>query len=443
LIDDVDLDRGDHRAYRPVRGCGRLVVMANAAGADDVRRRGGWFPDSQDDLEAWLQGHRERVEARGDDLVLHPVIVEFQELIDSDPVVRMYLERMIEQVPHNRNYSQRHLTDVEQLLRLINEVLTIAPEFGDQAVTLPLGGILDWTMGTPAGFAAYRDPRINAVLKKILTVWCRFLDSADSRYVLNDSPTGWKSDAARRAIGIEDYQHDPNDPYWGFTSWNDFFTRRLAPGARPVASPNDDKVIVSACESTPYGISTDVQRKDRFWIKSQPYSLQDMLADDESVEEFVGGTVYQAFLSATDYHRWHSPVAGTIVRAFVQEGTYYSEADTEGAEAHESPSSQAYLAHVAARAIVIIRANDPAIGLIAFVAVGMSDVSSCVIDPGIAPGTPVAKGGELGYFQFGGSTHCLVFRPGVIANFSLDAIPQPHLADPPLVRVHAQIATAN
>src|ERR1700712_2324858 len=108
------------------------------------------------------------------------------------------------QLPKN---SKRHLTSVEQLLSLINEVLTIAPEFGDQAVTLPLGAILDWTMGTTAGFAAYRDPRVNAVLKKILLVWCEFLDSGDSRYVLNDSPTGWTSDAARRAIGIDQYEH--------------------------------------------------------------------------------------------------------------------------------------------------------------------------------------------------------------------------------------------
>ena len=98
--------------------------------------------------------------------------------------------------------------------------------------------------------------------------------------------------------------------------WNDFFTRSFKDGERPVASPDDDKVIVSACESTPDGISTDVKRQDRFWIKSQPYSLEDMLASDDSVDQFTGGTVYQAFLSATNYHRWHSPVAGTIVRAF-------------------------------------------------------------------------------------------------------------------------------
>ena len=264
-----------------------------------------------------------------------------------------------------------------------------------------------------------------------------------SLYVLNDSPRGWTSDAARAAVGMEQYEHEPDDEHWGFGSWNDFFTRRFRDGARPVASPEDDKAIVSACESTPYRISAAVQRQDRFWIKSQPYSLVDMLADEESVDQFVGGTVYQAFLSATNYHRWHSPVAGTIVRAFVQQGTYYSEADSEGADAVEPRNSQPYLAHVAARAIIVIQADDPVIGLMAFVAVGMLEVSSCIIQDDIAPGYHVAKGEETGYFQFGGSTHCLVFRPGAIADFSLDALPQPHDPQTPLVLVRSKLATAN
>jgi phosphatidylserine decarboxylase len=415
--------------------------MADAV--SDVRRRGGWLPDDQDDLEAWLAGHQERVAAKGDQIPLHPVIAEFKALIDGDPVVRMYLNEMITQVPRGRQYRKRYLQSVQQMLRLINEVLTMAPEFSDDAmVILPLGAILDWTMGTPAGFAAYRDGRINAMLKKILAAWCEFLSSADSRYVLNDSPSGWMGEAARQAIGIEQYRHDPDDKYWGFASWNDFFTRRLAEGARPVASPDDDSVIVSACESTPYGLATDVQLQDRFWIKSQPYSLQDMLAGDESAGQFVGGTVYQAFLSATNYHRWHSPVAGTIVRAFVKEGTYYSEPDSEGADATEPRNSQSYLAHVAARAVIVIEADNPVIGQVAFVPVGMSEVSSCVIDEHIRPGYHVAKGEELGYFQFGGSTHCLVFRPGAVDTFALRALPQPRVAHPPLVQVRSLLATA-
>lgn len=401
------------------------------------------MPPDQDGLEAWLEGHCRRVEDHAGQVMLHPVMVEFRDLIDSDPVLRMYFERMIAEVPTTRSYTKRHLTSVEQLLNLINEVLTMAPEYGDQAVTLPLGAILDWTMGTPAGFAAYRDERVNAMLRKILNTWCEFLSSPDSRYVLNDSPTGWKSDAARTAIGIEQYQHDPADEYWGFDSWNDFFTRRFKDGQRPLASPDDDTVIANACESTPYGISTDVQRTDQFWIKSQPYSVQDMLAGDEAVEEFIGGTVYQAFLSATDYHRWHSPIAGTIVRAFLVPGTYYSEADSEGADAVEPTNSQAYLAHVATRAVILIQSEDPAIGLVAFVPVGMSEVSSCVIDANIVPGYHVGKGEELGYFQFGGSTHCLVFRRGAISDFALDAIPQPHDPHAPLMHVRAKLATTH
>ena len=75
----------------------------------DIRRRAGWLPDDQDDLESWLAGHRERVETRGEQVVLHPVLVEFQELIDTDPVVRMYLNQMISQVPTTRRYRKRHL----------------------------------------------------------------------------------------------------------------------------------------------------------------------------------------------------------------------------------------------------------------------------------------------------------------------------------------------
>ena len=427
---------------RPRRVSSSFVTTGSDA--VDVLRRACWLPGDQDTLESWLAGHRERVEAKGEQVVLHPVLIEFQALIDTDPLVRMYMHQMIAQVPSTKSYRKRHLESVTQLLRLINEVLTMAPEFGDTAmVATPLAAILDWTMGTPAGFAAYRDPRVNAIIKKILTAWCEFLSSRDSLYVLNDSASGWKSPEARRKVAIEQFEHDPQEEYWGFVSWNDFFTRRFRDGERPVAAPGDDKVIVSACEATPYGISTDVKAQDRFWIKSQPYSLLDILANDDSAEQFVGGTVYQAFLSATNYHRWHSPVAGTIVRAFLREGTYYSEADAEGEDAVEPMNSQSYLAHVAARAIILIEADDPVIGLVAFVPVGMVEVSSCMIDPRVKPGYHVSKGEELGHFQFGGSTHCLVFRPGAISEFALAAIPQPHDPKAPPVLVRSKLATAN
>jgi phosphatidylserine decarboxylase len=408
----------------------------------DPKRASGWLPGNQEDLETWLSDLSARVRSRGEQITVHPVIAEFQDLIAADPVVRMYMTQMVEQVPSGKPYTKRHLESVDQLLRLINEVLSMAPEFSeDSMVTTPLAAILDWTMGTTAGFAAYRDPRINAMINKVLKAWGEFLSSPESLYVLNDSAAGWMSDVAQQAVGMEQFEHDPADEYWGFTSWNDFFTRRFKEGRRPVSSPKNDKVIVSACESTPYKISVNVQEQNEFWVKAQPYSLADLLANDAAVEEFVGGTIYQSFLSATNYHRWHSPVAGTVVRAFVRAGTYYSEAESEGADAIEPTNSQAYLAHVATRAIILIQADDPVIGLLAVVSIGMLEVSSCVINPNIKAGYHVDKGDELGYFQFGGSTECLIFRADVIDQFAVQAIPQQD-SSAGLVQVRSKIATA-
>jgi phosphatidylserine decarboxylase len=48
----------------------------------------------------------------------------------------------------------------------------------------------------------------------------------------------------------------------------------------------------------------------------------------------------------------------------------------------------------------------------------MVEISSCIINEGIKPNARVEKGQELGYFQFGGSTHCVLFRKGVVREFT-------------------------
>ena len=406
---------------------------------DDVRHLAGWLPADRGQLEEWLASHVERVDASGP-RPLRASVARFAELIASDPVVGMLVTRMIEQQTVDPKRHAHHIRDVDHLLALIDGVMDLAPEYGDENVTLPLGAVLDWAMGTPAGFAAFRDDRINAALRAILQEWCTFLDSADSLYVLNDGPGGWKSAAAVADVGMDQFEHDPDDEHWGFTSWNDFFVRRFRQGQRPVASPDDDSVVVAACEATPYALRTDVKLRDRFWLKGQPYSLHEMLNGYESVERFVGGTVYQAFLSATDYHRWHAPVAGTVLSVDVVPGTYFSEADSVGRDADESPNSQAYLAHVATRAVIVLKADNPALGQVAFSAIGMSDVSSCVTS--VEPGQHLAKGDELGYFQFGGSTHCLVFEAGALESVALQAVPQPAGPQASTVKVRSHLATA-
>ncbi len=60
-------------------------------------------------------------------------------------------------------------------------------------------------------------------------------------------------------------------------------------------------------------------------------------------------------------------------------------------------------------------------------------------DPGNQPGPHVAKGAELGYCQFGGSTYCLVLRPGIV----IDAISGAHGSNPPLIWVGSKLLRAD
>jgi phosphatidylserine decarboxylase len=392
-------------------------------------RLGGWLPVDPEHLNNWLKDTIDEAEKKK--APFHPVVEEFQHMIESDPVMFMYFTQMFEQqptFPPPPGSGDIKLKNYHQMLVVINHVLTTAPTFNTTGmVGFPINAILDFPMITPAGLAAFTIEKVNSMFRKVLKVWTQFLDSKDSRYVLNDSPTGWLSPDARKALQLEEFQTNPKKPYLGFKSWNDFFIRKFKPGMRPIASPDDDSVIVSACESAPYSIQNNVKECDTFWIKSQPYSLRQML-NEHFVDRFVGGTVYQAFLSAENYHRWHSPVSGTVKKLDLVPGTYYAEAASEGFDPAGPNDSQGYIAHVAARALIFIEADNPAIGLMCVVPVGMAEVSSCVLQRAdgepLKKGQRLKKGEQIGYFQFGGSTHCLVFGPGVISEFALQAIPQ-------------------
>jgi phosphatidylserine decarboxylase len=101
----------------------------------------------------------------------------------------------------------------------------------------------------------------------------------------------------------------------------------------------------------------------------------------------------------------------------VKDGTYYAEALSEGFDPAGPNDSQAYITALATRAMIFIEANDPRIGLMCVLAVGMCEVSSCQITA--YEGQRVRKGDQIGMFHFGGSTHCLIFRPGVDLAFDL------------------------
>ena len=166
-----------------------------------------------------------------------------------------------------------------------------------------------------------------------------------------------------------------------------------------------------------------------------------MLAHDTFSEKFVGGTIYQAFLDAVNYHRWHAPVAGVVKSAKVIPGTYFSqmlgfgmpssEVNITSSSRHSKSTSlsstvtwkensnlgnvqcenQAYVAAMATRAVILIDADNPVIGMVALVFVGMAEVSTC--DVQVVEGHRLKKGDGIGTFRLGGSSVCMVVRRGL------------------------------
>lgn len=274
-------------------------------------------------------------------------------------------------------------------------------------------------------------------MKKILNVWNEYLSSPASASVLGSDPEGWFSphglasleEVANKARGTnlkfdEIFHCDPKAEHYGYKSWDDFFTRLLKEDARPVEGKDDESVVNNACESKVYKVAHDVNARDQFWIKGQvsdticpygqiaqggtrgidadiqPYSVLDMLAFDDYADQFIGGTIYQAFLSALSYHRWHAPVTGTVKKAYVVDGTYFSEplyedfAGQSEADPQGECTSQEYISAVATRAIIFIESDNPKIGLMAFIGIGMTEVSTCEIT--VKEGQHITKGDQLG-----------------------------------------------
>lgn len=424
---------------------------------DQSKYCGGWLPVNRAGVVEWVnrliselhanKARQANTLARTE--FVHNEVAEFRDEVMRTPRLRLLAEQMIEQgfaYDATDPTGKPEIHNLETMFLLIDIIVGKAPEYmqpdsaGRGLIGFPLNAVLDWCMGTQAGYAFFLDPTVNEHLEKILNVWCCFLDSPKSAYVLNDSECGWLCKAAKAELALDDFQCDPAKEHYGFSNWNEFFTRKFKEGKRPVASPEDPYIIVNACESAPYRITANVQTNTKFWLKGQPYSIEYMLDHSKYTNRFLGGTVYQAFLSATHYHCWHAPVSGTIKEVRNIKGSYYAEVNSYPYDEAGPNESQAYITHVAARACVIIEADNKDIGLVGFLAVGMSEVSSCCVS--VKEGDHVDKGDYIGCFRFGGSTHCLIFEKGVIDTFVAGAIPAPDFNDSVLMQVRSKLAQA-
>ncbi|MEU7043423.1 phosphatidylserine decarboxylase family protein [Streptomyces varsoviensis] len=427
---------------------------------DVVKQTGRWLPEDQVFLARWLDDLIEQTEEEqrtGEASGHAKVVKDFEKFVYANPEVYVLFTDMFEQLSLKETptgYPQ--VKSFKQMLHLLDAIIRTTPEFippgssnSAGLIGFPINVILNWAMGTQAGFAAFLNKDVNKQLKVVLNEWAKYLKSNKSKEELKRRK--WLTPEALKAMAdpgkkFEDlFDCKPEDAYYGFTSWNDFFTRKIrkeAPDPRPIA--DGDNVVASACEAFPYRLSEKVRLHRHFSIKGQPYSLAHLLdtahrgTDEPKAEDYVDGTVYQGFLSALAYHRWHSPVKGKIKACRQIPGAYYAEAPSSLCDPAAPDISQGYISHVGTRVLIFIEADNKKLGTLCFVAIGMAEVSSCVLS--VKPGDTVQKGQELGMFQYGGSSHCLVFGPSVKLSF----VPEAKKIDrdnPKVIKVNAKLAT--
>lgn len=219
-------------------------------------------------------------------------------------------------------------------------------------------------------------------------------------------------DTTESAKGLETFYTDPNyhiDDYIkapsGWLTYNQFFARHVKPGKRPVDGLCDDSVIVSPADAVFMG-QWKIDEKSEITAKGFKWSVIKLLDGSPYQDRFKGGTFIHMFLNANDYHRYHIPVRGIVREARqipgkVVLGVIKKE---DGSLDFDFATATGYQ-FTQDRGLIVI---ESPIGLVAVLPIGMGQVSSANITAEV--GVTLAKGGEFGYFAFGGSDIIVMFE---------------------------------
>ena len=203
-----------------------------------------------------------------------------------------------------------------------------------------------------------------------------------------------------------------------YATFNDFFTRELKPGIRPLA--DGEKTLVSPVDGAISQLG-QVTGDRVFQAKGQSFSLSELLGGDEStVAPFVNGEFSTIYLSPKDYHRIHMPVAGTLKEMIHVPGKLFS----------VNPVTAENVPNLFARNERVVCIFDTASGPMALVLVGAMIVGSVetrwagVVVPGRRQVTSTLyegeqaitfdKGEEMGRFRLG-STVIMVMPKGSVS----------------------------
>lgn len=203
-----------------------------------------------------------------------------------------------------------------------------------------------------------------------------------------------------------------------FRSFNDFFTRELKTGMRPIDT--DDEAVVSPADGAINQLG-NISNGTLLQAKGRQFSLVSLLGGDrELAEPFQAGSFCTVYLSPKDYHRVHMPLAGTLTRMIHVPGKLFSvnQFTSENVDSLFArnervvcffETDQGPMALVLVGAMIVASVDTVWAGQVC----PSRDASAHVNYEGQVPPVQIGKGEEMGRFKLG-STVVAVFGPGMV-----------------------------
>lgn len=189
-------------------------------------------------------------------------------------------------------------------------------------------------------------------------------------------------------------------PVEAFSSFNDFFVRKLKAEARPLAQ--GEKVAIMPADGR-YRFVSDVTAQSSFLVKGQSFSLEHFVQDKKLAKRYQGGSLALCRLAPCDYHRFHFAFDCTPTQARLIQGPLFS----------VNPIAVCQnIAYLFENRRMVSELDTLHFGKVLAVEIGATSVGT--IHQTFVAGRPYKKGDEKGFFSFGGSAIALLFEKGKI-----------------------------
>lgn len=246
--------------------------------------------------------------------------------------------------------------------------------------------VLNWTYSSPMGMKL-----LEGIIKKRMcsSLYGWYLDRRISRNKINPFIRRFNLDLSIAEKTLQD-----------FSSFNDFFYRKLKPTARTIDM--DQRSVVSLGDGKLFAYE-NIDLDKLIQVKGFTYSLRELIKNNKVAEKYNKGTCLILRLCPTDYHRFHFIDSGTCEDTFKIKGAYYSVNPVALQKVKKLFCENK-------REWSTFHSDN--FGDVLYIEVGATFVGSIIQT--YTPHKKVKRGAEKGYFKFGGSTVILFFESNKI-----------------------------